>query len=67
MSHVTMCQGGAARAFFLIFFLTVLTCFDVFAGYMYSQGSVGSGTRTGIIAVALQMSLLAYPEASVQS
>eukprot|EP00438_Fugacium_kawagutii_P002213 Skav233841 [mRNA] locus=scaffold3130:30715:38615:- [translate_table: standard] len=51
-------QGGSARAFFLIFFLTVLTCFDVSAGYRYSQGSVSSGMQTGIIAVALQMSPL---------
>eukprot|EP00438_Fugacium_kawagutii_P024990 Skav225732 [mRNA] locus=scaffold611:109806:118672:+ [translate_table: standard] len=56
-------QGETARTFILLFLLTTLTCFDVMAGYRYSQGQTSSGTWTGMTAVTLQMSLLTLTSA----
>ena len=64
--HVTVpvAQGEIARALTLIFLLTVLTCFDVWAGYQYAKGLGASSWITGSIALALQMSLLTLPFSS---
>lgn len=55
--------GEVGRSFILLFLLTMLTFFDVMAGYRYSQGITTSGTWTGMTAVTLQMSLLTYLDA----
>ena len=54
-------SGEILRASMLIFLLTVLTCFDVWAGYEYAKGLGASSWITGSIALALQMSLLTLP------
>ena len=61
---VTVPQGEIARALTLVFLLTVLTCFDVWAGYEYAKGLGASSWITGSIALALQMSLLTLPFSS---
>lgn len=51
-------QGEYARAFALIFFLTLLTCFNVFASYLYARGVAHPTLQNGFVAVGLQMSPL---------
>ena len=51
-------QGEYARAFALIFFLTLLTCFNVFASYLYARGVAHPTLQNGYVAIALQMSSL---------
>lgn len=51
-------QGEYARAFALLFFLTILTCFNVFASYGYASGVAHPTLQNGFVALALQMSPL---------